>query len=219
LTFIKARRLFRPYGSPMSRPLTLSAKLGAIGAALLLTALVSIGLTLWVTWQLEGGAAAVNEAGRMRMQTWQLAQALPANDRARIESLAGQFDRSLELLQQGDPSRPLFVPHDADTQARFVEVRQGWLALRGAWTAWPAPAAPGVADSAEAFVARIDAFVSAIESQLARWTAVLNLFQLAMVLLVLRRLPVRLQSAGATAARAGARRARRPVGARGGGVE
>ena len=37
---------------------------------MLLMALLSISLTLWVTWQLEGGEAAVNEAGRMRMQTW-----------------------------------------------------------------------------------------------------------------------------------------------------
>ena len=49
---------------------SLSTKLIRIGAALLVLALASIGLTLWVTWQLEGGAAAVNEAGRMRMQTW-----------------------------------------------------------------------------------------------------------------------------------------------------
>lgn len=39
-----------------------------IGASLLILALASIGLTLWVTCQLEGGAAAVNEAGRMRMK-------------------------------------------------------------------------------------------------------------------------------------------------------
>ncbi|MEZ5701031.1 MAG: hypothetical protein R3E42_02295 [Burkholderiaceae bacterium] len=33
---------------------SLSTKLMRIGAALLLLALTSIGLTLWVTWQLEG---------------------------------------------------------------------------------------------------------------------------------------------------------------------
>ena len=44
----------------MKPPWKLSAKLGAVGGALLLVALASIGLTLWVTWQLEGGAAAVN---------------------------------------------------------------------------------------------------------------------------------------------------------------
>ncbi|OYU98366.1 MAG: hypothetical protein CFE45_16760, partial [Burkholderiales bacterium PBB5] len=54
----------------MPRSWSLSTKLGAIGSALLLMAFASISLTLWVTWQLEGGAAAVNEAGRMRMQTW-----------------------------------------------------------------------------------------------------------------------------------------------------
>jgi nitrate/nitrite-specific signal transduction histidine kinase len=47
-------------------------------AGLLVVALASIGLTLWVTWQLEGGAAAVNEAGRMRMQTWRLSSAVQA---------------------------------------------------------------------------------------------------------------------------------------------
>ena len=169
----------------MTRPLTLSAKLGAIGAALLLTALVSIGLTLWVTWQLEGGAAAVNEAGRMRMQTWQLAQALPANDRARIESLSLQFERSLELLRSGDPARPLFVPHDAATQARFAEVRLAWSALRSGWLGQPAADAAAITSQAEAFVARVDGFVSAIENQLARWTSILNLFQMAMVALAI----------------------------------
>jgi len=57
----------------MRRKYSLSTKLVSIGAVLLIVALMSIGLTLWVTWQLEGGAAAVNEAGRMRMQTWRLA--------------------------------------------------------------------------------------------------------------------------------------------------
>ena len=64
----------------MRKSFSLSAKLGAIGSVLLLMALASIGLTLWVTWQLEGGAAAVNEAGRMRMQTWRLAQTLAAGN-------------------------------------------------------------------------------------------------------------------------------------------
>ena len=60
------------YSARMPRSWSLSAKLGAIGGALLLMAFASIGLTLWVTWQLEGGAAAVNEAGRMRMQAYRL---------------------------------------------------------------------------------------------------------------------------------------------------
>ena len=64
----------------MRNPWPLTAKLGAIGGTLFVLALVSVGLTLWVSWQLEGGAAAVNEAGRMRMQTWRLAQTLTAGE-------------------------------------------------------------------------------------------------------------------------------------------
>ena len=40
---------------------TLTAKLYTSGLTLLVLALTSIGLTLWVTWTLEGGAAAVND--------------------------------------------------------------------------------------------------------------------------------------------------------------
>jgi two-component system nitrate/nitrite sensor histidine kinase NarX len=60
------------------RTSTLSSKLVRIGTGLLLVALISIGLTLWVTWQLSGGAAALNEAGRMRMQTWRLTSEVQA---------------------------------------------------------------------------------------------------------------------------------------------
>ncbi|HET7863753.1 MAG TPA: type IV pili methyl-accepting chemotaxis transducer N-terminal domain-containing protein, partial [Burkholderiaceae bacterium] len=126
----------------MRRPWTLSAKLGAIGATLLVMALASIGLTLWVTWQLEGGAAAVNEAGRMRMQTWRLAQTLAGGDTGRINELLGQFDHSVALLRAGDPSRPLFVPRDPGSQAAFADVQQAWLELRGTWSAQPHPPAP-----------------------------------------------------------------------------
>ena len=62
----------------MQHTASLAKKLVRIGASLLVVALISIGLTLWVTWQLEGGAAAVNEAGRMRMQTWRLVSSVQA---------------------------------------------------------------------------------------------------------------------------------------------
>ncbi|HSV70516.1 MAG TPA: type IV pili methyl-accepting chemotaxis transducer N-terminal domain-containing protein [Methylibium sp.] len=169
----------------MRRPWSLSAKMGAMGGALLLMALFSIGLTLWVTWQLEGGAAAVNEAGRMRMQTWRLAQTLAAGDAERAAALARQFDHSVALLRSGDTSRPLFVPRDARSQAAFGEVQRAWGVLSAAWSATPAPAAAEAARQAETFVARIDDFVSAIERQLARLTAILNGFQFVMMALVI----------------------------------
>ncbi len=169
----------------MRRTLSLSAKLGAIGGVLLLMALASIGLTLWVTWQLEGGAAAVNEAGRMRMQTWRLAQTLAAGNGEKLQAHLDRFDQSLVLLRSGDPSRPLFVPHDAESRRSFERVQNGWQALRTRWSTAPAPTAAETAVQAETFVDHIDAFVSAIETQLARWTALLNAFQFVMMALAL----------------------------------
>lgn len=167
----------------MRRSWTLAAKLGAVGGTLLLMVLASIGATLWITWQLEGGAAALNEAGRMRMQTWRLAQALPGAERARIDALAEEFDRSVSLLRGGDPSRPLVVPRDDRSQAAFAQVQSGWQTLRGQWIG----AAPGAEASrqAEQFTGHIDAFVTAIERQMARLTAVLNALQLMLVALAI----------------------------------
>jgi two-component system nitrate/nitrite sensor histidine kinase NarX len=169
----------------MRRPWTLTTKLSVIGSALLLVALASIGLTLWVSWQLEGGAAAVNEAGRMRMQSWRLAQALDSGDAVRVEALVIQFDQSVLLLRSGDPARPLFVPRDARAQAAFAEVQNAWKDVRSQWLAAAAPPARDTARQAEAFVTRIDAFVSAIELELTELTAILNAFQFLMVALAL----------------------------------
>lgn len=113
---------------------SLSVKLIRIGSGLLVIALASIGLTLWVTWQLEGGAAAVNEAGRLRMQTWRLASMVQApNSPLVVASLVQQFDASLLLLQQGDASRPLFVPWDAKVEQEFAAVDRLWQVQREQW--------------------------------------------------------------------------------------
>jgi two-component system nitrate/nitrite sensor histidine kinase NarX len=163
-------------------PHTLTAKLVATGIGLLLLALVSISLTLWVTWNMQGGAAAVNEAGRMRMQTYRLALVLQTSGsgpEARL--LARSFDDSLALLEGGDPSRPLFVPWSAASRARFAEVRQRWLALRARWL--DGQPDPDLVQESAGFVTLVDSFVAAIETQISGWTTVLQLFQLTLVAL------------------------------------
>lgn len=170
----------------MLKSASLSTKLIRIGASLLLVALCSIGLTLWVTWRLEGGAAAVNEAGRMRMQTWRLASAAQAGlPPERVRALVAQFDDSLALLREGDPSRPLFVPWDAQVRGRFAEVQSLWSAQRGQWLAAAPPPPEQALQTADAFVAAIDQMVLAVEQQMSRLTAILNLFQFLMLALAI----------------------------------
>lgn len=166
----------------MRPTISLSRKLVRIGTALLLVALMSIGLTLWVTWQLEGGAAAVNEAGRMRMQTWRLASSVQAGvHREEVQALVGQFDSSLGVLRTGDPSRPLFVPWDAHARTEFSNVEQLWAVQRTQWLQEQPLGSEASLLTAAAFVEAIDRFVLSIEQQMARLTAILNLFQFVMM--------------------------------------
>lgn len=162
----------------------LSTKFFSFGLGLLILALLSIGLTMWVTRQLDGGAAAVNEAGRLRMQTWRLASLVQAP--AKPEEIAqriAEFDRSLVLLVKGDQHRPLFVPWNDRTKSSFSRLQQRWNELRAHWTEPQVASRIEVANEAEAFVRRVDELVGAIETTLARLTAILNLFQFIMMAL------------------------------------
>ena len=106
----------------------LGAKLTLVALPFMLLGLVAIAATLWVSWQLEGGAAAVNEAGRMRMQTYRLSLSVATADEARLRSQVASFEHSLALLRSGDPERPLFVPWDDNVSKRFAKVERGPIA-------------------------------------------------------------------------------------------
>ncbi|MCL4771864.1 MAG: type IV pili methyl-accepting chemotaxis transducer N-terminal domain-containing protein, partial [Burkholderiaceae bacterium] len=160
---------------------TLTTKLMATGCAFLFLAMVSIGLTLWVTWKLEGGAAAINEAGRLRMYTVRMALALKTGDAERLEELSGKFGASLDLLRAGTSMRPLFVPWSEDAHTRFADVAGGWTALHAAWIEARPDDTSQAVRQADAFVGRVDHFVDAIETQIARWTAALHVFQIFML--------------------------------------
>jgi len=159
----------------------LTFKLLAMGGGFLLVALASIGLTLWVAWKLEGGAAAVNEAGRLRMNMLRMVLVQQTESPEEVHRHAQQFDASLELLRTGDPSRPLFVPWGTDTRARFEEIRSTWAALRKEGAIGLPPDRARSVAQADSFVQKVDGFVEAIEIQIAGWTAVLHLFQLFMM--------------------------------------
>ena len=165
---------------------SLSTKLVRIGTGLLLVALASIGLTLWVTWQLEGGAAAVNEAGRLRMQTWRLASAIQANvPEAERKALVAKLDASVTLLKEGDPARPLFVPWDPKVSKQFAAVEAAWQNQRNFWHSGAPSVQATVRTDAELLVKAIDGLVTVIEEQLSGFTTVLNLFQFVMMALAI----------------------------------
>ncbi len=170
----------------MRNTASLSAKLVCIGAGLLVVALISIGLTLWVTWKLSGGAAALNEAGRMRMQTWRLTSEVQARLPAeQIDALTREFDRSMQVLKNGDASRPLFVPWDDEVRQRYSEVERLWHNQKSRFMLSPSLDHASLVRHADTFLVAIDRFVLSIEDQMAGLTAILNLFQFVMMALAI----------------------------------
>lgn len=168
---------------------SLGAKLTLVAAPFLILALLSIALTLWVSWQLEGGAAAVNEAGRMRMQAYRLSLSLGTGDRAALPGQVREFEASLALLRHGDSERPLFVPWDDEVRKRFAEVERDWRAFHARWADARLGAqaagteAAALREDVAVFAQHIDAMVAGIEAHMSRWTALLHLLQMAVMTL------------------------------------
>ncbi|MES2877450.1 MAG: type IV pili methyl-accepting chemotaxis transducer N-terminal domain-containing protein [Pseudomonadota bacterium] len=159
----------------------LSAKLALVAAPFLLLALISTAATLWVSWQLDGGAAAVNEAGRMRMQAYRMALSIGIKETEALTAQVNKFHLSLAELRNGDPARPLFVPWDENVTARFATVEQDWASFQSRWIDTKSSDVQGLRADTVAFASHIDALVTSIETHMAHWTALLHLLQLSML--------------------------------------
>lgn len=166
----------------LHRTRSLVGKLALIQTGFLIVALASIAFSVWVSWQLEGGAGAVNEAGKMRMLSYRMTLTQVVGDQAALDRDLAEFQQMLERLRRGDPQRPLFVPDTADCLNRLAEIEAQWPTLRTALLEHrPAPI---LRQQADVFVARIDGLVGAIEHTIAARTAVLGGLCLGLVVLV-----------------------------------
>ncbi len=161
---------------------SLGTKLALLGAPFMLLVLLSTAATLWVSWQLDGGAAAVNEAGRMRMQAYRMSLSVGlAQSSEVVRQQVDEFEQSLSLLRTGDPERPLFVPWDDTVREKFNAVASDWSVHRARWLdGKPAPVEALIAETG-AFVANIDALVISIEAHMSRWTALLYALQISVL--------------------------------------
>ncbi len=164
---------------------SLGTKLMLVGLPFLLLVVLATAATLGVSWQLDGGAAAVNEAGRMRMQSYRMSLAIGTLDTRQLPALVKEFDQSLSTLKHGDPERPLFVPWDETVSARFAVVESDWAQYQARWVTSQPSNFLDLSNTTMAFAADIDAFVGSIEAHIARWTAVLHLLQMSMLALVM----------------------------------
>lgn len=113
----------------------LSSKIVGILMLYFFVALAAIGMTLHVSTQLDGGAAAINDAGSQRMRTYRLAYLVsqftsdPREQRALAEEVRAEIDRFERVfaeLEHGNPARPLFLPREAEVIARMADLKLRW---------------------------------------------------------------------------------------------
>ena len=179
----------------MRAPRKLSAKLVGIHILFLAIALVSIGFTLLVSWRLEGGAAAINDAGSLRMRTYRLAylagEAQRGGESARLdrELIRGEvadFEKVAATLRAGDPARPLYVPGTEAIRAQFAKLDAEWAQLKplllGVAAGTPRPVERA---RVERFVAVVNELVARLEQDIDRTTSLLRTIQLALVALAI----------------------------------
>jgi len=182
----------------------LSNKIFGILLVFFLVALIAIGMTLLISWQLEGGAAAINDAGSERMRSYRIAALLLLRIDPDTRHLAPagavrkemrHFEQTLLELERGDPSRPLALPKDNPRiQRQMHRLRLMWrnemkplirqiLAHRGKPAEaqylrdyWP---------KMQRYVGMINQLVLMIEHSNSRATALLRSFQWGLVMLAL----------------------------------
>lgn len=159
----------------------------------LLIGLTVIGATLYLSWQLEGGAAAINAAGSLRKQTYQLGLSMQeyATDRnpalkQRILDERNAFAATLDLLQHGDPARPLYLPNDDEVRDVFARIRQQYDSQIARWAddvlqGRRLPAWTDLRSDSDRFVADVDRLVGLVERYNERRTLFLRLSQLVLI--------------------------------------
>lgn len=155
--------------------------------------LMAIGYTLLLSWQLEGGAAAINEAGSLRMRSYRLGLALQqAVPKSEIDKELAEFDRTIADLQNGDPKRPLFLPSSKSIQQQMQVVQRDWqnvvkphvLAFQSETNTQELKIiAQRYADLMPRFVQSVHHLVSLVETELAEKTTWLRLCQTALIFL------------------------------------
>ena len=165
----------------IQRHWNLGSKLLMVGAPFLLLIFMATVATIWVSWQLDGGAAAVNEAGRMRMQSYRMSLSIGTRETSQLPEQIAEFNRSLSTLRQGDPDRPLFVPWDTDTNQRFAMIESNWAAYQSRWIQSQPAIFSDLRGDTVTFADNIDQFVNSIEVHIAQWTALLHLLQMSLL--------------------------------------
>lgn len=194
-----------PKGSPGARTLSssrlnigrnyrLGVRLVSVALTTLVFGLTMVMVTLWLSWALEGAAAAINDTGSLRMQSVRVGLLMTEKPLSQKEIVdrASMFNSTLLALREGDPQRPMRLPKTDAVQEQFERVRYMWIEqLQPALIRVESSdgqdhkAIRSYLDDLPEFVKQSDALVSLIEAQNARDTALLRGSQMSVIVLMI----------------------------------
>lgn len=160
----------------------LSTRIVASSLLALVVVLSMVSWTLWVSWQLEGAGAAINDTGSLRMRANRVAVELmrpQAGREVRTTEQIMVMDETIARLARGNPARPLFIPNDDAIRAQWHDVAAYWRDIMkpAAMRAIKQPDAATYLETLPEFVARADTLVRMIEQDNAGKTTSLRLSQ------------------------------------------
>ncbi|WP_313620207.1 type IV pili methyl-accepting chemotaxis transducer N-terminal domain-containing protein [Achromobacter sp.] len=160
----------------------LSTRIVASSLLALVVVLSMVSWTLWLSWQLEGAGAAINDTGSLRMRANRVAVELmrpQAGREVRTTEQIMVLDETIARLARGNPARPLFIPNDDAIRAQWHDVSAYWRDIMrpAALRAIKQPDAATYLETLPEFVSRADTLVRMIEQDNAGKTTSLRLSQ------------------------------------------
>lgn len=177
----------------LGRDYKLGVRLVSVSLIGLIFGLTMVIGTLWLSWALEGAAAAINDTGSLRMQSVRIGLALsqPDMNPEQLSKRAQEIEQTFSGLKQGDPQRPLRLPGNQSVQDQFRQIEEVWD-FRMAPILAQAALAHDSGDVAARYLSELTSFVSAtnrlvmeIEAVNARDTSILRASQLGLIALML----------------------------------
>ncbi|WP_088140397.1 type IV pili methyl-accepting chemotaxis transducer N-terminal domain-containing protein [Achromobacter xylosoxidans] len=160
----------------------LSTRIVISSLVALVVVLSMVSWTLWLSWQLEGAGAAINDTGSLRMRANRVAVELmrpQAGREFRTNEQVQLMDDTIARLARGNPARPLFIPNDEAIRKQWHDVAAYWYDIMkpAAKRALAQPDAATYLETLPEFVARADTLVRMIEQDNAGKTTSLRLSQ------------------------------------------
>lgn len=179
---------------PRARNYKLGVRLVSVCLTGLMFGLTMVMGTLWLSWALEGAAAAINDTGSLRMQSVRIGLSL-TQTKPNISELQQQIqavDKTLSNLQHGDPQRPLRMPGSDLVQKQFADLSSTWhktlMPILQSFEKNPdqrPQAAAKYLSELSNFVTTADRLVWQIETENAYDTSILRASQLALIVLMI----------------------------------